>query len=440
MTGQAEHWVVSNDRAVTTATCDRELVVDVMGDCSGNFDEVGASALETPEPVSGELLHYVGEAVQSFAFELYQTLPDAENVVFSPYAIFNALALLHAGASGEAAAEVQAMLGLELPGEDLHGALHCTREELLSLRGLGAEPAECFRFDSFNQLWGQRGVQWEQDFLGMLATFHDAGVKQLDLRGAPQQAADVFARWLEARTGHVAGTRSASTTGTACGPAVDNGSLAVSNAALFEARWAHPFDAHWSTEGAFHTLDGTTVQVPFLRHGRDQRLAYTSAQNYEAVVLPYSDAPIDFIVVLPEQGALSDVESALSEEMLEEALMVEPRPVRLNLPRFEFSALIDLRDCLSRLGVHELFSAEADFSLMASESLALSAVQHQARVRVDELGTTRAVAPGPVALGVCPAEEAICLSVDRPFLFFIHHRTTSQLLFMGRVVNPALGG
>jgi serpin B len=62
---------------------------------------------------------------------------------------------------------------------------------------------------------------------------------------------------------------------------------------------------------------------------------------------------------------------------------------------------------------------------------------HKAFIRLDETGTEAAAATA-VVIGVTsmPAEP-VTLKVDRPFLFAIQDKPTGEILFLGRVANPA---
>jgi len=80
----------------------------------------------------------------------------------------------------------------------------------------------------------------------------------------------------------------------------------------------------------------------------------------------------------------------------------------------------------------------ADFSGMDGRKLWLyiSAVLHQAFVRVDEEGSEAAAATAVmVTLGARPTRSAV-FRADRPFLFFIREKETGSVLFLGRVVDP----
>jgi serpin B len=94
---------------------------------------------------------------------------------------------------------------------------------------------------------------------------------------------------------------------------------------------------------------------------------------------------------------------------------------------------------LSNLGMRRAFTPAADFSGIVSEPLAISAVVHQALVEVDEVGTEAAAATGAVAVTAAMPEptQPKVFRADHPFVFAIRNRTTGDVLFMGRVANPA---
>jgi serpin B len=79
----------------------------------------------------------------------------------------------------------------------------------------------------------------------------------------------------------------------------------------------------------------------------------------------------------------------------------------------------------------------ADFSQMSEVDLFISLVLHKAFVAVDEEGTEAAAATAVLmTLAGAPPRETIEFRADHPFLFFIRHRDTGAILFMGRVVDP----
>ncbi len=99
-----------------------------------------------------------------------------------------------------------------------------------------------------------------------------------------------------------------------------------------------------------------------------------------------------------------------------------------------------LNDVLGAMGMDLAFTAgRADFSGMSTEEeLVLSAVVHKAFVDVNEEGTEAAAATG-IAVGVTsfvPPKDPETFRADHPFLFLIRDRRTSNILFLGRLVDP----
>jgi serpin B len=58
-------------------------------------------------------------------------------------------------------------------------------------------------------------------------------------------------------------------------------------------------------------------------------------------------------------------------------------------------------------------------------------------VAVDEKGTEAAAATAVIALESAAPVVDVTLAIDRPFIFLIRDIPTGQILFIGRVLNPA---
>ena len=79
--------------------------------------DAGADGQNTTAAVTG---------MNVFAIDLFRTVAaqDAGNVVVSPYSVSSALSMLYAGASGQTAAEMAAVLHADLPAEDWHEGIN----------------------------------------------------------------------------------------------------------------------------------------------------------------------------------------------------------------------------------------------------------------------------------------------------------------------------
>lgn len=146
------------------------------------------------------------------------------------------------------------------------------------------------------------------------------------------------------------------------------------------------------------------------------------------------------IIVLPGKtgkGAFNELKDALQDLDLTKLLEdMSPVSVTVQLPRFEISATVALREALPLLGVKDVFDAEAaDLSGISNDSLFVSSSPHKARIKVDEKGTTAAASTAVeieerIASGEPMSKTFIA---DHPFVFFIVDTTSEVILFMGDV-------
>ena len=94
---------------------------------------------------------------------------------------------------------------------------------------------------------------------------------------------------------------------------------------------------------------------------------------------------------------------------------------------------------LSKLGMKDAFSGEADFSgISPQKPLFIDRVEHSSYISVDEKGTEAAAAT--LAFGTTagsPPPKPVDFIANRPFIYLIQHVKTGTILFMGRVMDPS---
>ncbi len=83
-----------------------------------------------------------------------------------------------------------------------------------------------------------------------------------------------------------------------------------------------------------------------------------------------------------------------------------------------------------------LASDGADLTGMTSlRELFVSAALHKTFIAVDEEGTEAAAAT-TIIVGTVSLPETATFTADQPFLFWIEHSTTGEVLFLGQVTDP----
>jgi len=216
--------------------------------------------------------------------------------------------------------------------------------------------------------------------------------------------------------------------------------LVLTNAIYFKSNWGSQFSKSATQDGPFTTGDGQPVTVPLMHQKQDFNYAETA--DLQLLELPYIQHELSMIVVLPRKAdGLPALEKSLSADNLRSwTQQARSASVSVTLPKFTFSAEFDLADKLAAMGMTDAFNPDkADFTGMTTaEPLYISAVIHKAFVAVDEDGTEAAAATavtmraGAVRMQAPPK----VFKADHPFLFFIRHNATGEILFAGRLSNP----
>ena len=116
------------------------------------------------------------KANNRFAFDLYAQLaasaPRDANLCFSPFSISAALSMLHAGARGETAAQIAAVLRAD-PSTKIEPAR-------LQDASNGPVPRDSKPFRMANALWAHDGYPIRAAYAALLRDKHDAEIRSVD--------------------------------------------------------------------------------------------------------------------------------------------------------------------------------------------------------------------------------------------------------------------
>jgi serpin B len=387
---------------------------------------------ESPRVAAQDLTDQV-QGNNAFAMDLYRQLGQggSDNLFYSPYSISLALAMTYAGARGQTADEMAAALHFNLPQETLHPAFNALDQQLAAMADdLGnAEEGQPFTLNIANALWGQQGLNFEEDFLDTLARNYGAGMRLMDFAAEPEAARQEINQWVSDQTMEKIKDLLAE------GTIDPTTRLVLTNAIYFNAGWFTPFNEGATQDETFTLLDGSEVTVPMMH--TSGRFSYADGDGWRAVELPYVGQRAAMLVIVPEREQFEAFEESLDAAKLDEIVNnLESAGVQLGLPKFTYESEFSLVETLEALGMEQAFGGGADFSRMTGDaSLYISEIVHKAFVDVNEKGTEAAA-----ATAVVMAESALMenqqLTVDSPFIYLIRDRETGTLLFVGRVLNP----
>ncbi|KAM7229792.1 hypothetical protein CapIbe_019908 [Capra ibex] len=391
-----------------------------------------------------------------FAVDLFRTLTEhnpAGNIFISPFSISSALAMVFLGARGDTAAQLSKVLHFE--GVEIHSGFQSLNADI---NKHGAP----YTLKLANRLFGEKSYDFLPEFLASTQKMYNAELASVDFLRASEEARKSINEWVKGQTGGKIPELLAS------GMVDSLTKLVLVNAIYFKGSWQEKFmveatkDApfrlnkvrvdDWqekfmveATKGApFRLNKKETKTVKMMYQKKKFPFGYIKDLKCRVLELPYEGKDLSMVILLPddiqdEATGLKKIEQQLTLEKLREWTQPESLDlleVRVQLPRFKLEESYDLSEPLARLGARDLFGSKADLSGMSGASdLFISKVVHKSVVDVNEEGTEAAAATGAIAqyAMLMPEEEFVA---DHPFIFFIRHKPSSHILFLGRLSSP----
>lgn len=369
----------------------------------------------------------------AFAIDLYRSLRSKEgNLVYSPFSISLALGMTYAGARGTTESQMRETLHFPSDQASTHTAFNALDLALENPQKTGTSDQMPLQLNIANAVWAEETFSFLPDFLDTLEVNYGAGVRLADFITGSEAVREEINQWVEDNTGQKIRD--------IIPPDAFNPDtrMALVNAIYFKADWQDQFDPNVTSDMPFHLLDGKEIPTPAMH--QKMYIPYTKGDGWQLVELSYAGETAGMDILVPDEGRFEELESSLSTETVKGMLAgLTPADLDISLPKFKFESSFGLPDQLSALGMPDAFERSvADFSGMTGgKDLFISSVLHKAMVAVDEKGTEAAAATAVIMAPTSAQFAPLTLKIDRPFIFLIRDLQTGQILFMGRVLNPA---
>jgi serpin B len=380
-------------------------------------------------------LRDIGTSYNAFGLNLFARLRVQKgNLFVSPLSIASMLTMLWAGARGDTAFEMQAVLHISTsvaPELDRAKRLRDSRT-----KGWVGMPIQV---QVANRLFGDTALDFRAAYLDSINATYHAKLERLDFARAPEASRQRINQWVASVTeNHVMdlvppGGVDAST------------SVVPISAIHFHREWADGFVPEETRPSPFHLTAHETKDVPMM-HSRNVH-HFAAVEGMKIVVLPYVEGRFEMIWILPDEvDGLDAVEARLSSATLDHWLSrTRAHLVTLALPRFEIGvrSSIDLAPALQSMGVVSAFDpSKADFRGIVKPGPPmphLGRIYHGTYVKVDEAGVPEPPPPPHGPRQACHRSECYgeaSFIADHPFLFLIRDNFSGVFVFIGRVADP----
>nr|XP_019607959.1 PREDICTED: leukocyte elastase inhibitor [Rhinolophus sinicus]XP_019607960.1 PREDICTED: leukocyte elastase inhibitor [Rhinolophus sinicus]XP_019607961.1 PREDICTED: leukocyte elastase inhibitor [Rhinolophus sinicus] len=368
-----------------------------------------------------------------FALDLFRTLNENNptgNIFISPISISSALAMVVMGTRGTTAAQLSKALYFNTV-EEIHSRFQSLNADI-NKRGAP------YILKLANRLYGEKTYNFLPEFLASTQKMYGAELASVDFQHTSEDARKMINEWVKGQTeGKIPELLVAGV--------VDNMTkLVLVNAIYFKGNWQEKFMKEATTDAPFRLNKKDTKVVKMMYQKKKFPYGYIQDLKCRVLELPYQGEELSMVILLPddiedESTGLKKIEKQLTLEKLREWTKPENLDlieINVSLPRFKLEESYNLNSHLARLGIEDLFNSKADLSGMSgARDLFISKVVHKSFVEVNEEGTEAAAATAGIATFcmLMPEENFVA---DHPFIFFIRHNPSTNILFLGRLSSP----
>lgn len=350
---------------------------------------------------------------------------DDPNIMISPASISLALGMAYNGSESTTKDAFESLLNYEgLSRDDVN---EITRDLINTL----VTNVKDNTLEIANSIWYHQDFPVYPSFIDLNKTYFDAEVKERDFSdpGTVEQIND----WVKDNT-HEKITKIIEELS-------PDARMVLINALYFNCLWEIEFDKDETKTEMFYKGDNS-------EYGNVEMMTTESAFNYfsndeiTAVELPYKNEKFSMHLIKPSGGKTVD---DLIEELDGDTWTgwmdsyQEHEKVQVTMPKFKFDYEREMGPDLIDMGLGIAFSpAEADFSDISEIPLFISRVIHKTYIDVNEEGTEAAAVTAIVfeVTSVGPGSGPIIVRFDHPFLFAITEKSSSSIVFIGKMMEP----
>ena len=355
-----------------------------------------------------------------FAIKLFQkTRDDNKNSLISPLSVMLALSMTANGAKGETLAQMESLLGGDIPMETLNEYLYSYIKTLPS--------EKTAKLNIANSIWFRdNGFKAEKSFLQKNADYYGAAAYKSVFN---EKTLRDINNWVKKNTDGM------------IEKIIDDldpdAVMYLINTVLFDAEWENIYKKDEVRDGTFTALDGTKRTASMMYSAERRYLDDGKAIGF---IKPYKNG-YSFVALLPNGDiSLSDYAASMTGKSFVDTIKnAEDVPVEAAMPKFSYDYDIEMSGALKALGMTKPFEpSKADFSALGSSdsgNIFISRVLHKAYIAVDEKGTKAGAATAADIKVTSDIGGLYSVTLDRPFVYAVIDDAYGLPVFIGAVTD-----
>lgn len=217
----------------------------------------------------------------------------------------------------------------------------------------------------------------------------------------------------------------------------------LSNGGMSKPNWMQRSSQHFvlrniTIPSAGRELNFKAVSIPYEHDGGNRFDMVLLVPSDDQTNLPKLEYHLSKTAEGTERGNtfIDAINNEFKKEFANEFEKKWGRPdVTLTMPMFSIKGSSDVAEILKKLEVNGIFNS-GEFGQISDKPLKVGNILHKATIDVNTEGTEAAAATGielvPLSAFINTAE----LQVDKPFLFIIRDKVKEVPLFVGKVMDP----
>jgi serpin B len=332
--------------------------------------------------------------------------------------------MVYEGANGQTAKEIQ---NLFLFPKDDNVRLNGFYQMITSIN----QNNKTYQLYSANSIWIEKNFEVFPNYLNKIKQYYLSSVEKVEFinKTKREESRKKINNWVENKTNQKIKELLQK------GVFNEYTRIVIVNAIYFKSEWESIFQKELTKEEEFKIDEKNKILVKMMN--KTGYFNYFENEKSQCLEIPYKENELSMFILLPKNN-LQELEKELDYNYINNTIKkLQTTYVELRLPKFKIEKTYALKEILQNMGLKTAFNVKADFSLITKEKLSISYVIHKTFVEVNEEGTEAAGATAiTMSVTSIPSEIKI-FHANKPFIFFIQHKKTNAILFIGKLYNPS---
>ncbi|XP_065204225.1 leukocyte elastase inhibitor-like [Planococcus citri] len=385
----------------------------------------------------------VQNGLLSFGIKLNSILlennPENKNILFSPYNLYTALALVHLGSNGTTRDTISNVLNIPITfsPESLQEVLQNFSTVLqmdTSFTYMETSTVKLSDLKLANGIFVQNEYMLKKKYVEDVQLYHKSDIFNVDFASKGEETKNTINKYISNKTENRIPRLLEQ-------PLPKDSLVVLTTCLYFKSVWQKKFIRRLTKAETFRTEKGN-ITVQMMHSLFSTGYAEVPSLGVQVVNLGFIDAAFSMFVGLPDENqSLKNILRNLTSDHIrtiidEAARHIDYYEIDLKLPKTAFKWFQSVKNELIKLGLKKDIWESPDLSNMIDQSnIKISDIGHGTDITINENGTE--VSAVSIYVPVFLMSKTVkTFHANRPFFFFIYNHNIHTIMFFGTVFDP----